>query len=77
MVDARERLRLVPEATDCRPVVDQMRADQLCDDERVQPIVPREVGLVVVSPAELLDRATPGDDGIALAQMPPAVLGIG
>ena len=54
VVDAREDLRLVPEATDCRPVVDQMRADQLCDDERVQPIVPREVRLVVVSPAEPL-----------------------
>ena len=65
------RRRVAASASQARErvlVVDQVRADQLRDDDRVQVLVEGEVRLVVVAAAESLQRQAAGDDLVALGQ---------
>jgi hypothetical protein len=65
-----EGLRLVCKAHERRRVPDLTRPDDLDDDERVQPVVPGQVGLVPPPLTEQPYRVAAGGDLVALAEAP-------
>ncbi len=75
--EAPEQARLPREPPQDEFVLDQVRADELRDDERRQALVPREIGLILVAASELLQREPAGDDLLALLEGPGARLARG
>jgi hypothetical protein len=58
-------------------VVDQMRSEDLRDDERRQAFVPGEIGLVLVPASQILQREPARDDLLTLLEGPAARLARG
>ena len=70
MIEPLEQLDLALETCEGRRVLDEIGPHDLRDDQRPQPLVPGEVGLVPQAAAQQLERREAGDDLVLLAELP-------
>jgi hypothetical protein len=65
-----EQARLPREPPQDAFVLDEVRSDELRDDERREAFVPSEKGLILVAASQFFQRESAGDDLLALLEDP-------